>query len=326
MPNELAIFAGSELDTKAPSAVQLVIANSGRGAFRRILEFFTAEIRNGHTRRAYARVVGEFLAFASERGMTRLQDIDPVTVAGYVEHRPGAIPTRKLHLAAVRRFFDYLVIGQIVPVNPATSVRGPAYAVTEGLTPAFDVQQVRTLLASIDLNTVVGLRDRAVLAILTYTACRVGAVAKLKVKHFTPEGSQWVLRFHEKRSKLRKIPVRHNLQSYLEDYLSAAGISPEDKDAPIFRTARRKTKVLSERAMSEKDILRMVKRRLRGAGLPQNFSCHSFRATTITNLLEQGVPLEDVQYLAGHADSRTTKLYSRKKQEVTRNIVERISI
>jgi site-specific recombinase XerD len=326
MSQELAILGGRDLDAAVPSAARLVIANSGHAAFRRILEFFAAELRNDHTRRAYAHAVGEFLAFAVDRGVPRLQDVDPLTVAAYVERRAGAIPTRKLHLAAVRRFFDYLVTGQIVPVNPATSVRGPAYSVAEGLTPAFDIQQVRTLLGSLDRTTVVGVRDHAIIAILTYTACRVGAIAKLRVKHFAPEGAQWVLRFHEKRGKLRKIPVRHDLQGYLDAYLAAAGIHPEDKDAPLFRTARRKTKTLTDRGMTAKDILRMIKRRLKDAGLPQTFSCHSFRATTITNLLEQGVPLEDVQYLAGHADSRTTKLYSRKKQEVTRNIVERIAI
>ncbi len=86
-------------------------------------------------------------------------------------------------------------------------------------------------------------------------------------------------------------------------------------------------KVLTENRMTDNDILRMVKRRLKDAKLPtKKFSCHSFRATTITDLLEQGVPLEDVQYLAGHADPRTTRLYDRRKKEVTRNIVERISV
>ena len=62
-------------------------------------------------------------------------------------------------------------------------------------------------------------------------------------------------------------------------------------------------------------------------GLPGHFSPHSFRVTTITDLLEQkDVSLEDVQYLAGHADPRTTRLYDRSGRKVTRNLVERISI
>jgi integrase len=71
----------------------------------------------------------------------------------------------------------------------------------------------------------------------------------------------------------------------------------------------------------------MVKRRFKDAGLPVTMrTCYTFRATTITDLLNQGVPLEDVQQLAGHADPRTTRLYDRRRREVTRNIVERISI
>jgi len=74
------------------------------------------------------------------------------------------------------------------------------------------------------------------------------------------------------------------------------------------------------------DICRMMKRRLKDAGLPVRLSPHSFRVTTITDLLEQGVALEDVQRLAGHADPRTTRLYDRRDKKITRNIVERISI
>jgi len=78
--------------------------------------------------------------------------------------------------------------------------------------------------------------------------------------------------------------------------------------------------------MTAGDMGRMVKRRMRDAGLPSRLCPHSFRVATITDLLDQGVPLEDVQYLAGHADPRTTRLYDRRKKRVTRNIVERISI
>jgi len=70
----------------------------------------------------------------------------------------------------------------------------------------------------------------------------------------------------------------------------------------------------------------MVKRRMAACGLPRRLSPHSFRVTTITDLLEQGVPLEDVQNLAGHADPRTTRLYDRRQKKITRNIVERISV
>ncbi len=240
---------------------------------------------------------------------------------------PASKPTKKLHLAALRKFFDRLVVRHAVVLNPAASVKAPKYAVQEGKTPALSVEQVRALLRTIDISHVVGLRDRAVIATLVYTGARVGAVAKLRLQDFYQDGNQWWLQLDEKGGKARQIPVRHDLQTYYERYIAEAKLSDAPEESPLFRSTVRKTKVLTENGMTDNDILRMVKRRLKDAQLPtKKFSCHSFRATTITDLLEQGVPLEDVQYLAGHADPRTTRLYDRRKKEVTRNIVERISV
>ena len=83
---------------------------------------------------------------------------------------------------------------------------------------------------------------------------------------------------------------------------------------------------LTNRRLTAGDMGRMIKHRMSDAGLPVRLCPHSSRVTTITDLLSQGVPLEDVQYLAGHADSRTTALYDRRSKKVTRNIVERISV
>lgn len=118
----------------------------------------------------------------------------------------------------------------------------------------------------------------------------------------------------------------HDLQGFLFDYLTAAKLEHSDASSPLFRSVIRRTKQLTTNGMTPGDIGRMVKRRLRDAALPNRLSAHSFRAGTITDLLSQGVPLEDVQNLAGHADPRTTRLYDRRRRQVTRNIVERISI
>jgi integrase/recombinase XerD len=136
------------------------------------------------------------------------------------------------------------------------------------------------------------------------------------------DGAEYTLRFSEKGGKSREIPVRSDLQKVLLAYIQAAGIS----DGSLFRTTIGKTKALTANAMTPIDICRMMKRRLKAAGLPADFSHHSFRVTTITDLLEHNTALEDVQHLAGHADPRTTRLYDRRRRKVTRNIVERISI
>jgi site-specific recombinase XerD len=247
----------------------------------------------------------------------------------YSKKRPkikASPATKKQHLAAIRRFFDKLALRRAVVLNPATSVRTGRHQVIEGMTPEIGVEPARKVLRSVNVSSLVGLRDRAAIGIMIYTAARVGAVAKLTMESFDHDGTQWTLRFTEKGGKAREIPVRHDLKQFLHQYLKTAKLKDEPKESPLFRTTVRRTKKLTEKAMTAVDMCRMVKRRMKAAGLPARLSPHSFRVTTITDLLTQGVPLEDVQYLAGHADARTTRLYDRREKKVTRNIVERISI
>jgi integrase/recombinase XerD len=298
-----------------------IVKAAGKAAEFAWEEFFQAELANAHTRKNYMHAVRQFLAWVEGRGL-ELPRITPADVGEYLQGLDLAVPTKKLHLAALRRFFDRLVNRHVAVINPAATVKAERYAVVEGKTPEIGAEQARTLLRSIDASNVVGLRDRAVLAVLVYTAARVGAVARLSVKNLMHDGSQYTLRFSEKGGKSREIPVRHDLEQLLLSYLQAAGIA----EGPFFRTANRKTKTLTKNAMSGIDVCRMMKRRLKAAGLPGHFSPHSFRVATVTDLLGQNVPLEDVQYLAGHADPRTTRIYDRRRRKVTRNVVERISI
>jgi site-specific recombinase XerD len=311
--------------TKATDTLPAILADAGPGARFAWEEFLFARLRNHHTRRAYLRAVARFLKWCEKREIG-LQRVSPRDVGQYMDELAGALPTKKQHLAALRHFFDQLVTRHAVILNPAASVRGERYQVVEGKTPEITVEQARRLLRSIDTGHAVGLRDRAIIGILVYTAARVGAVAKLRAHDYFDAGDQYCLRFTEKGGKSREIPVRHDLQQFLSNYLTAAGVASATSDTPLFRTAIGRTKQVTEHAMTAGDIGRMVKRRMRDAGLPARLSPHSFRVATITDLLAQGVPLEDVQHLAGHADPRTTRLYDRRQRRVTRNIVERISI
>ena len=252
--------------------------------------------------------------------------IAPAHVGRYLDEQPYAAATKKLHLSAIRHFFDKLVLRHVVILNPAASVRSERLQVVEGKTPEISAKQCRTLLASIDLSHVVGLRDRAIIASLIYTATRVGAVSRLRRRDFYDLGDQYCLRMNEKGTKHREIPVRHDLRGFVLEYLAAGCLEYSDKSSPLFRTTTRRTKRLTLTGMTADDMGRMVKRRLRDAGLSPELSPHSFRVATLTDLLSQGVPLEDVQLLAGHSDPRTTRLYDRRQRRVTRNIVERISI
>jgi integrase/recombinase XerD len=326
--NEIAVYDGTKsgelIRPDEPITARnapAIIKAAGKAAEFAWEEFFQAELANAHTRKNYMHAVRKFLVWVEERGL-ELPRVSPGDVGEYLEGLELATPTKKLHLAGLRRFFDRLVNRHVTVINPAATVKAERYTVVEGKTPEISADQARTLLKSIDASNPAGLRDRAVLAVLIYTAARVGAVAKLTVKNLVHDGSQYTLRFSEKGGKSREIPVRHDLEQLLLAYVQAAGIT----EGPLFRTANRKTRTLTKNAMTGIDVCRMMKRRLKSADLPGQFSPHSFRVATVTDLLEQNVPLEDVQYLAGHADPRTTRIYDRRRRKVTRNIVERISI
>lgn len=288
-------------------------------------EFFSGQIRNIHTRKAYLHAVRTFLSWI-EPIEPKLASITPGMVGNYFDQMDSlSAPSKKLHMSAIRGFFDCLVLRHVCLLNPALSVRTERYSVMEGKTPEITSDQARKLLNSIKPNTQADIRDKAILSTLIYTAARAGAIAKLRMKDLVNEGNQYALRFHEKGGKHRSIPVRHDLQIILLSYLEQFGEDKVAKESPMFRTMDRKGKY-SEVAVNGVDICRMVKRRLKAAGLPTIISPHSFRSLAATDLLLQGVALEDVQYLLGHSDSRVTMLYDRRQRRVTRNIVERISV
>ena len=303
-----------------------LIANAGESAIRRFIEFFTANIRNRNTRQAYAIAIAQFCRWCEDRNFS-LELIEPVVVATYIEElgQRLAKPSVKQHLAALRVFFDYLVVGQIVPVNPAGSVRGPKHSIKRGKTPVLSAEDTRRLLDSIDTGTVIGLRDRALIAVMVFSFARVSAVVGMNVEDFYPNGKRWWIRLHEKGGKFHEVPAHHNAEAYVDAYLTGAGFAAERK-APLFRTAPGKSGCLSTRRLNRKEALAMIKRRAKAAGLPANICNHTFRATGITTYLLNGGTVEKAQTIAAHESPRTTKLYDRRSDEITLDEVERILI
>ncbi len=242
-------------------------------------------------------MVRRFLAWC-EKEHLEVSRVSPGLAGRFIDELPGDSSTKNQALAGLRHFFDTLVTRHAAPLNPFQSVRGRKHDTSDGKTPGLSIPQARDLLRSIDTSHVVGLRDRSLLGTLAYTGARVGAVARLRRGDLEDHGPQRVLRFREKGGKQREIPVRHDLDRWLGEYLEAAGIETDPKEAPLFRSALGKQKQLSSRPLSANSMGLMLKRRLKDAGLPPIFSPHSFRVLVVTDLLSQDVPLEDVQYLA----------------------------
>ncbi len=293
----------------------------------RMRDFFTSHIRNSNTRRAYVEAVRQFSAFCAEIGIADLAQVEPVHVAAFVEAqlRLHSKPTVKQRLAALRMLFDWMVVGQVIPTNPAHAVRGPKHTQRRGKTPVLQAEEARTLLDSIDTSCLPGLRDRALIGLMVYTFARVGAAISMKVEDFYVQGRRGWVRLHEKGGKEHEMPTHHNLDYYLEEYIRVAGIG-EDRKGPLFRTTRGRSGELTGNAMLQPDVWRMIRRRALAARIETEISCHTFRATGITAYLKNGGRLEIAQQMAAHESSRTTGLYDRRSDEVSLDEVERIGI
>jgi integrase/recombinase XerD len=304
-----------------------LIDRAGDRAALRFLEFFTVNIRNKNTRAAYTRAAADFLRWCEGQGIAELGRVQPVHVAAYIELLQGrrSAPTVKQHLACIRMLFDWLVTGQVMPSNPAHSVRGPRHSVNKGSTPVLSSEEATTLLTGMDVSSIVGLRDRAIIAVMTYTFARVGAVVALTVEDYFPQKKRWWLRLHEKNGKVNEMPCHHKLEEYLDAYIKVAGLS-NDRKGPLFRAAIGKTKKLGPGGMSRTDVWYMVRRRAANAGIETAIGCHTFRATGITDYLTNGGRIEVAQRMAGHSNAKTTGLYDRRNDDISVGEVERIGI
>ena len=312
----------------APSAsLPMLIAAAGDHASTRFLEFFAATIRNPHTRRAYSRAVGEFLAWCESVGVPSIAAVQPLHVATWIERqtRELSAPTVKQHLAAIRHLFDWLVTGQVVPVNPAASVRGPSHIVKSGKTPVLDPTEARTLLDSIDLSTQSGLRDRALIGLMVYSFARVGAATGMSVADVYTQNRRLWVRLREKGGKRHEVPCHHNLEDYLIAYLDGAKLR-DDPKGPLFRTIGRGTGQLTRTPLPQANAWAMIERRRVAAGIDTKVGNHSFRATGITAYLKNGGTLEKAAAMANHASTRTTQLYDRRRDDMSLDEVERVVI
>ena len=300
-----------------------LVIDSGKAAETAWDDFFAGRIRNKHTKRAYERAVRNFLAWAEASGRNHLAKITAGDVGRYIAGlapEKKSISKKKQQLSALRRFFNLQVERHVCIINPAAVAETEKLSQTEGVTPIITYDDALKLYKVIDRTTLVGKRDLAVLATLNFTGRRAGAVAALDLDDLKQVGGHWVLEFLEKNNKVQTIPLPEDLEKYLFDWLDKSGIrnkrrkrDPDTGDwipRPLFRSFVRKEKRLAEYVpekidpytlevirpergrLNGKDINRMMKRRLKEAGLPENLRPHSFRVAIATDLEDQGESLE----------------------------------
>jgi site-specific recombinase XerD len=317
------LVAPTVVATRLPATV---IA-AGERASTRFIEFFATNIRNLHTRRAYYRAAEDFLTWCAAAGVPSIAAVQPVHVATWVEAsmRELAAPTVKQRLAAVRHLFDWLVSGQVVPLNPAHAVRGPRHVVRSGRTPVLDPAEARALLDSIGTGNVASLRDRALIGLMIYSFARIGAALGMAVEDVYTQNRRLWVRLREKGGKQHAMPLPPQPRG-IHRRLRRRRRSARRPQRPLFRTIGRGTGRLTQSALPQANAYAMVRRRAAAAGIETKVGNHSFRATGITAYLKNGGTLEMAAAMANHASTRTTQLYDRRRDEVSLDEVERILI
>lgn len=312
----------------APALLPAALFAPTPKASKRVVEFFTAQINNDHTRKAYLNAARRFAAWCEGKGLQNLSSVQAFHVAAFVKELQVELapPSVKQHLAALRMLFDWLVTGQVLEMNPAHAVRGPKHVVKKGKTPVLAPEEARLLLDSIDTGKIIGLRDRALIGLMVYTFARVSAALQMKVSDYFIQGRRGWVRLHEKGGKHHDVPCHHTLERLLDEYIAAAGMAGSAHQ-PLFRTATARTSTqLTQRPMRQQDAYRMIQRRALAAGIRTKIGNHTFRATGITAYLKNGGKLEIAQHIAAHESPRTTKLYDRREDEISLDEIERIVI
>ncbi|MGN8118080.1 tyrosine-type recombinase/integrase [Labrys sp. 22185] len=304
-----------------------LVSAAGDRASYRFVEFFTAHIRNPHTRRAYAGAVGDFCEWLERQGLPSIGVVSSLHVACYIEQLGGEVsaPTVKQHLAAIHSLFDWLARGGVLPFNPASAVRGPRHAVKRGKTPVLAPEEARQLLDAIDVSKPAGLRDRALIGLMVYSFARIGAAVTMKVEDVYVQQQRLWIRLHEKRGKRHEMPCHHNLEAYLRAYIWGCGLA-DDAKGFLFRTIGRGTGRLTKTPLPQANAYAMIRRRATAVAIETKIGNHTFRATGITAYLRNGGTLEKAAAMASHASTRTTQLYDRRQEEASLDEVERVLI
>lgn len=280
------------------------------------------------TRDDYGRDLDQFLEFCeiSPDALEVLPAIRPSNVAAWRDHlRARGLTNSSIlrKMTVLRSLFSYLQTYGYTGANPAHSdfVQAPAVprdGKTVGLTP----EDCRRLLDAPDPTTPAGVRDRAILGMLAYSACRVGELARLSIRDYRESGGHKVLELFGKGGKERRVPLHAESVERLEEWLDIAGIR-DDIDGPLFRgalTARGKGRDgFRSTRLSKRAIQSLVKQYARATGLDAAVTVHSLRVTALTTARERGADIIDLQDFAGHSDPRTTLTYIRNRDRLSRS-------
>ncbi len=282
------------------------------------LEWF-ANIPNEKTRKAYQLDITDFSAFI---GINRPEEFRRITRAHVIAWRKDfgrrqlSPSTIRRKLSALSSLFEYLCERNAVTHNPVKGVKRPKANNNEGTTPALSDAQARELLKAPPVDTLKGVRDRAILATLLFHGIRREELCKLRVRDYQRREGIMHFRIEGKGDKLRFIPVATEAQRLIHTYVEASKHG-EDLEGPLFRPVKNNTTGELRKPLNPKSVYDdVVKRYGKEVGITvdvHGFCVHSLRATAATNALSHNADIAKVQEWLGHANVSTTRIYDKRR-------------
>ena len=270
---------------------------------------FTSE----QTRRTYQMAIREFISKMEITNENDWKKIRPAHAIAWRESMKGEGKShRTIHtrLSALSSLFKHLCEQQVVRENPVRDVKRPQVETDQVASVVMTRQQAFNLLNAPGSDSLMGLRDRAILATLLYTGARIESVCRLRVGDFFEDGGYMVLEFNVKGGRKKRVPINQEHQATLKKYLMAAG-HVDEQESPLFLGVRSDRDNATH--LTQRYLRKMVKKYARQVDLSEKVTPHSARATFITEALNAGVPIEQVQNTVGHKNITTTKMYDKRR-------------
>ena len=255
------------------------------------------------TRQVYRRAIRQFGRFLPG-DVLKATRRDVEAFRAHMEAQGRAPATISKSMAALAGLFDFALDDGVVERNPAQRARRPKVPVVSPRQ-GTSANEITAILNGLDLDTLIGLRDRALVLLLSVQAWRIAEVLKLRVEDLGEEAGHRVATITGKGSKVCRVTLAATTWQAICDWLDASGIHAGHVIVPVLKGGR----VMPGKAMSPQSAWRRIRRLGQRAGLSRPIHPHLFRHGAATMLLDRGVPLRDVQDHLRHADPRTTRRY-----------------
>jgi len=314
--------------------VPATILAASEGPFLKLYhEFINVSIKSRDTARTYKNATTLFLLWCQENDIEDIIDIEPITVRKYIDYLyedRGRKSAAKVAYYGSKTMFQYFVDNGALKTNPAAGVKYPFVNDTRGKTQTISKEEVRAILDHLTAITErenppakpTDFRDRALIALMAFGFVRIGGSLSVRRGDYYKEDGNWWMDFEEKGAQSHSLPIVGELKGYIDSYIKAGEIN--NKDAWLFQSANRNG-ALSGKPYDRGNSRIMIAKRAGQAGVDvDKISNHTFRATGITNFLQEGGTMSEAQDIANHKHQETTKRYDRRDRKKLLSIVEKI--